>query len=564
MKNKSLIYFLIFLSIFIFIFRSLLLNYSTNLIDWRDYSYITWVINQNIGHIKTLDFANIFNTNAFFPYKNTVFLSDTLFTQSLIGLPFSFLTKNPVAIFNLIFFTTFIFNYLSAYLLWKTIFKNSFIGFVGSITTVFSPIFFTQIGHFQMLYFWPTLLSIYILMKHRDYLDIKRLFLLGVLLLLQFLASVYISVFLGVTLVLYFLIRLLSKRTIRPIENIVVIFLIFFFLGGVFIEGYFNTQKQFNAQRDYGEYIAYSAHLSDYIFPQQKGILYQNRFFAKWLSYNKHNIGELASFPGIALSIGAFLGLVYIKNEKKNISFNISKSKNSYLFLCLILVGFIFSLGPRINFNGTFSGIPLPYTIFVNKIPIFEVIRGTSRWSFLLYIGLIYFFLRYLKYTKTIIKLFIVVILIVEIIPLSIVSQRDSYITPQDHVLKSICSKSKTVILEIPVTHFDASGGIANGLSYITKRLLASEYNKCNLVNGYSGYDLPSIQKTMNDLIISTKSKNTSNFMQTIIQTGANIIVINENNLNSDLYSNLQEVVSKLENRKMLNKVGDGLYQVIY
>jgi hypothetical protein len=531
-------------------------------VDWRDYSYLTWVINQNIGHIKALDFKNIFNTNAFYPNTNTIFLSDTLFTQSLIGLPFSFISNNPVVIFNSIYIVTFFLNLFSAYLLWKRVFKNDFIAFTGSLVTVFSPMFSTQMGHFQMQNYWPLLLSLFLLLKKDESPRNITLFLVGIFLTVQFLASVYLAFFLGTILFLFFLIRSLTRKSIRPIINFLIILLVFGFSGGVFIKGYFETQKQYSAQRDYGEYVTYSAHISDYLFPQQKGWLYQNKLVSRWVGFNKHNIGELASFPGFILSITSIFGLLNIRSLNKKMVLSFIKNERNYLFLSLVLVGFLFSLGPRINFNGAYANIPLPYTLLIKYIPIFNVIRGTSRWSFLLYLGLTYFSLQYLKNANKKIVVVIIAILVLEIIPLTFQTQKETYITTQDQVLKEICGKTKTVILEIPVTHFDTNGGIGEGLSYITKRLLASEYNRCYLVNGYSGYDLPQIQKIKDGLVYSAQEKKTDAFIEIIKQTGSSIISINKYNLNPDLYSNLPTVLLTLEKEGKLYNLGNNLYQI--
>src|SRR3990172_5335638 len=107
MKTKDIKY-LVFLTLLILlVFRGLMTNLATALPDWRDHVSAAWVINQNIKYFKILDFTSIYNTNSFYPYTNTLFLSETFFTQSVIGLIFSFFTSSPIAIYNLVFITTF-------------------------------------------------------------------------------------------------------------------------------------------------------------------------------------------------------------------------------------------------------------------------------------------------------------------------------------------------------------------------------------------------------------------------------------------------------------------------
>ena len=158
---------ILFVVALLFIFRDLVGNMSTNLPDWRDYAFITWITNQNINHIKTLDFANIFNTNAFFPHTNTLFLSETFFTLSLVGLPISLFVKDPIILFNLLFLLTFVLNYVSSFLFWKKITKSEGVAFIGSVATVFSPYFYAQFGHFQMITYWPLMFSLYFLVESK-------------------------------------------------------------------------------------------------------------------------------------------------------------------------------------------------------------------------------------------------------------------------------------------------------------------------------------------------------------------------------------------------------------
>jgi hypothetical protein len=160
------------------------------------------------------------------------------------------------------------------------------------------------------------------------------------------------------------------------------------------------------------------------------------------------------------------------------------------------------------------------------------------------------------------VEAFFTILLFLEIIPLNIPTKNDSYITNQDIKLANICSDTPTVVLEIPVTHFDTNGSITDGLSYITKRLLATNYNNCYLVNGYSGYDLPSIQNIKNNLIFSSIESDEKLFYKTIKNTGADLIVINTNNLNPDLYYNLIPTINKLSVKGQVKLLSDNIYKI--
>jgi len=549
--KKHLGYFLIFALIFAFVFMSLVINISTNLIDWRDYAYVTWIINQNINHLRALNFQNLFNTNAFFPYTNTVFLSDTLITQSIIGLPFSFLTKNPVLIFNLVFFTTFLLNYLSSYLLFNKLLKNNLLSFIGSLAIVFSPFFYTQIGHFQMQNYWPFLLILLLLFKTSSKRFSFDEVLIGFLIAIQFLASVYLAFFGIAAIFIFFLVQIYKGLNIKIASTkFGVIIFTFLILDGIFIKGYMDARKNFVITRGTNEYLVYSAKISDYIFPRQNGFFYQNFIVRKWNTFNNHQFGEPASFPGFILGALAILGLIKIERTKKYFSFHFSVDTSNLFFLCLMLIGLAFSLG-------------YPYLPLAKYIPFFDTTRGTSRWSFLFYIGLIYFSIFYISKIKS--KWFLaaaIILLIIDILPAKLTTYKDSYLSSNDETLKSICSVKKTVILEVPVTHFDAGDNIAVGLSYITKRQLASLYNGCYLVNGYSGYDLPSIQQIKDRLISSAQTGNADEFISTVKESNAQLLSINPEAVPPSTLPLLEKTLAKLEKQGKLKHIQNGVYRV--
>jgi len=54
--KKYLVYLIFFLFLFFIVFRNLYVNITTNLIDWSDYPFSVWVIDQNITKILSFNF----------------------------------------------------------------------------------------------------------------------------------------------------------------------------------------------------------------------------------------------------------------------------------------------------------------------------------------------------------------------------------------------------------------------------------------------------------------------------------------------------------------------------
>src|SRR5258708_1707423 len=102
--NKKIFQFVLFftplLLLTIFIFRSLLFNLSTNLLDWFDYPLMVWTIFQNVEHLRNLSLNGFFNSNIFYPFQGSLLFSDLLLTQSLMALPLSFFFQNKILVFN--------------------------------------------------------------------------------------------------------------------------------------------------------------------------------------------------------------------------------------------------------------------------------------------------------------------------------------------------------------------------------------------------------------------------------------------------------------------------------
>ena len=369
--RKNLAYFTIFLLILAYVFRSLLFNLTTHLTDWFDYPYIIWVIFQNIQKIKTLDFTHYFDTNAFYPHKMTLLFSDILLPQSLIALPFSFFTDNPITVINIVVILTFVLNYISSFLFSQQLFKRHIIGFLGALFTFFSPFFHLHEGYFQMQSYWLFFLSLYFLYRHEEEEKTKYLILVAIFLSLQFLASVYLSIFLiAVIFIFYFCGILFKKDIILHLKKLALIIILFVLIDGVFIKGYFDMKEMYKVKRDYGEYVSYSAHLSDYLFTTNiNSLIHQSSAMGRWNRFDKHMIGAKAAFPGFLLFFLFTFGLIRYLKIKRKIDINLDLNEERSLFLILVLTGLAFSLGPRLSFNGVYGQIPTPYTLLI-KLPV--------------------------------------------------------------------------------------------------------------------------------------------------------------------------------------------------
>jgi hypothetical protein len=311
--------------------------------------------------------------------------------------------------------------------------------------------------------------------------------------------------------------------------------------------------------------VTYSAHVSDYFFSNGvDSVINRIGIVKKWNSYDKHVMGERADFPGITITVIFILSLFYILIRKKRAIIGVKIEGGDLFFLLLIVFGLLFSLGPRLNFNGVYAGIPTPYTFLIKYIPFFDSIRGLARWSFLFYFGLAYFFAKYLSNKKLWLVLMVFGLALLECLPINYLTTKEEYLDyTTDIILKNECQGDKgKVLLEIPTSHLSVGKGIYVGLNYISKRQLASVYHGCLLVNGYSGYEPPSQTSYFQSVESSLKNLDPDDFINELRSRGVSYLRISPEFLVESERQNYLTTIEILLKDKSLIKLSDFLYKV--
>lgn len=494
-KKKSIFFFIVYFLLLLIVFRDLLFNFTTNLIDWLDYPFMIWQIYQSVEKISHLQFSNFFETNAFYPSRMTLLFSNLFLPEAFFATFLNLFAKNVILVFNIIYLTNFILDYIALFLFWKQIFNNEVVSFFGAIFIIFSPFFHQNRGLPQMYIFWPFFFSLYFFLKFNQIQDKKFLFFSGFFYFLQFVSSVYLAVFLGVVFGVFFTVDFLwvNRKRINVIFTYLVIGAVFFIFSFPFIKGYLYVKRLYAIKKEIK-----GAQLSDYIFTKNiNTILYQLPIIKRWNSFYRPRMVERAAFPGFLLTSLALFGIITLKRRRQVLEIAFRLSALDLKFILVSFLGFWFSLGPRLFFNGLYANMPTGVNVLVKVMPLLTFIRAAARWSFLFYLGIVYFALKALKKIvgqntqkkRAIILFFISFFFILEYVPFGIKTHKDTYITSFYRKLKNECKKKKKVLLEYPITHLNVKGGIISGVKYISKVILASSYHKCYLINGYSGYD---------------------------------------------------------------------------
>ena len=235
--------------------------------------------------------------------------------------------------------------------------------------------------------------------------------------------------------------------------------------------------------------------------------------------------------------------------------------------MCLVIIGFFFSLGPRLSFNGAYSGIPTLYTFLIKYVPFFDSVRGLARWSFIFYLGLTYFFVKYVENKKLWLVAILFLFCLFEYLPVNLKTTKENYLDfGTDNILKSECfsANQKQILLEIPVTHLTVGKGIYVGLNYISKRQLASTYHGCLLVNGYSGYEPPSQTEYYSSIESSLSGGMSDELLMALKDRRVNFLRVSPELISEKERANYLNTLEKLVVNNKIIKVADFLYRVRY
>ncbi len=488
MKNK-IIFFVPILLILLF-WSDTLLHFSTRIHDWLDGTFIIWTMQNNIMHFKALAWNKIYETNAMYPFPLSLSFTDHLYIPSLFGTVISFFSSNPFLQFNIITVGNHILLYISFYILAKRFSDNPWVRTLSAFYFSFGPYFILQMGHLQMVFVWPLIISLYFLLDPEK--KTKSFIYGGICLGVEFLTGTYLGI-IGLTIIcLFFSAEFIQKRF--EIKKILLFFVSFFVIAGVSIYGYLLVNSRYHPVREQGQYVNYSAHITDYVFPAQQSVLYS--FIGFWTNLNRHMSSERAAFIGFFPII---LFVTWALNRKKKIPF-LHKYKLPTVWISLMIgIGFIFSLGPRFNWNGAYLVKPLPYLILLKLFPPIGILRAVARWYFMVYlavsIGIVYL-LHFVyeiapKNKKTLIMILFSLFVVLEFYQKPVQTIARDYKRLSDLFLQSQCDKDNGPILEYPFEYRAEDRTVEKYLAAKTNTLMYSTLHTCPMLSGFSSFEPP-------------------------------------------------------------------------
>ena len=499
MRIKKILIFFIPVLLVLFYWKNVIFNLSTHLYDWHDVPFVIWVIQNNIRHFANLDLNLLYETNAMYPFPLSLSFTEHMFFPSFVNFIISWFVKGQIAQFNILLVLNHLLIYVSSYLLAKRFTKNRLVKAIFGFFMAFSPYVFSQMGHFQMLFFWPLILSFYFFFSPKK--ELKHHVLIGFLLGLQFLSSVYVGIMGLLMLVLHFAIQGFLQHSR---ENLIQIFKEFIVIIGIFliisfpsIYGYISMQQLYHPSYEQGQYVNYSAHVTDYLLVSFNDSLLNKYLFQPLIGgFNNHKSGEMAGFVGI-LPLIIISSWIYM-SLRGALSTKQSKRIINLWLILLIIFAFIFSLGPRMNWNGQYLVTPLPYMVILKYIPFAGIMRALARWYFVIIFSTgILTVLGLDRIQKdlnnNLLKRWLLpivfIIFLLEFYPAPVQVSKQVWWTPAYQKVKQICERNPGAMLEYPFEYRAPDSDVLKNLSYKTGILLASMEHDCEVLSGFSAYE---------------------------------------------------------------------------
>lgn len=377
----------IFSVLAIYITFPLIFHMDDTVTGFGDELIISWIQNWIIHSIFTNP-LELFNTNLFYPYNNTIAYSDLHFTSTILSIIPLFFLKEPIVTFNFTVISSIIFVPFSIFILSWYLTKNYLLSLLSGILVQFSPAFLDKKVHIQVLALeWIPLSVLFFIHFHRTK---KTRFL--IFSMFFFILQTYNSFLPGYFLVFFYVIYSIymffcDKPFIKLFlkkYNIAVILITLTLIALITIP-YYKASLTYNLKRDIRDAVHFAIQPEDLLYPNEHTKL-QKYLLSLPFNQRSQNNEFKPGYLGLIFTLLIITVLFYfIKNFKR-------KNSLTAAFIYTSLLGLILSLGPvlhlgRQTIHQPFL-IPLPYALFYYILPGFQGFRNSTRFEmmFILFI----------------------------------------------------------------------------------------------------------------------------------------------------------------------------------
>ncbi|MFH1454413.1 MAG: hypothetical protein ABIH00_10630 [Armatimonadota bacterium] len=383
MKNNRVLFLFLFLFIIVaavIMTYPLVLHLPDGVVDLPEDQLLTsWIINWDIKAFLSNPLG-IFDTNIFYPEKNTLAYSDTMFTLAFFASPFLYLSGNPLFAHNVLLLFSFVFTFFSMYFMMDYFLKDKAGAAVAGIAFTFTSYTLAHINHLSLIWIGFIPLTVLYLDIYLREGKIKDLSLMLLFYAFQFFTAFYYAFYLALVIFIYVIIFKFKNSGIlkwKYIKGLIIGFLILFFILSPVIIQYMKINTQDTNRISLDSAVFYSTDIKDFACPGKFNKVYtffNDRFGSEYFPW------EHSLFPGFILIFLALWG-----------AFSKPKTQSPFIkmfFIITALITFIMVLGPYLKIFGKVVYIKLPFYYLHQFIPGFNNIRAPAHFGIFLFFSL--------------------------------------------------------------------------------------------------------------------------------------------------------------------------------
>jgi hypothetical protein len=316
---------------------------NLRVMDAGDSAFFAWEIGWTIHALKT-DPAQLPNANIFHPLKDTLGMDEPILGTTLLVLPLAPFTDDAILLYNLVRLLTFVFSALAAYWLARELGASDGAALLGGAFFAFSPIRTDQVAHLSTLGTqWLPLVLLFTIRFARGGRN-KDALLAALFFVLSFAACGYHGVIAVAVLPPALLVLFWGRWRLVPKGALAV------GLAGIALLPLYLLHERALAPQHYArgeaETILYSAPLESFLATSSWNRIY-GEVTDPFRTTGPNNLFPGLVVPGLALAVMA-VGAVLV------------------------------ALGPEVRAFGH-DLMPGPWELLRNTVPVFRMIRVTSR-----------------------------------------------------------------------------------------------------------------------------------------------------------------------------------------
>jgi hypothetical protein len=336
---------------------------NLRVMDAGDSAFFAWEIGWTVHALQTAP-ASLPHANIFHPLRYTLGMDEPVLGTTLLVLPLALFTDDAVLLYNVIRLLTFLFSALTAYWLAKELGVSEWIALLGGALFAFSPIRTDQVAHLSTLgtQWWPLVLLFTIRFARQG--RAKDALLAALFFVLGFLACGYHGV-IAVAVLPPALLVLFWGRWGRLKMGALAALL----AGLALLPVYRMHQKALEPERyarGTEETILYSAPVESFLATNS-----WNRVYGE-VTDAFRAAGPNNLFPGLVVPGLVLAGALAVRRKGER------PSREAWALAALLVAAALVALGPRVRAFGADLG-PGPWAFLRDTIPLFQMIRVTSR-----------------------------------------------------------------------------------------------------------------------------------------------------------------------------------------